>query len=241
MISQPAVQFAVEFVFFAQIDEDAPDFGDDADAPLAHEHEDFFHPFLFVKRSGESGQNAALLGGGNVVQNLVQTAFLIAENIAQADGAFAPGNARDVAKFVADEDQFQGLRGVESAALLSGVFHGCYDGRELLVAFELIGVFENLVERGDLRLGLAGGGEGGEEFVGVGDRLLAQDDGVGLFGGEGDETVLFEELLGAVPPAFELRFVEDFAGKRLGDLILRGFAAVVAQDGADEGQGVFLG
>ena len=168
-------------------------------------------PFI-AKGGGNFAERALLLRGGQFADERGEAAFFVAEKL--RDGRARPRRGRGPGAFSTISSRVtrnsSACAGLRRWFLRACVLGGGEHGRELRGGIgELAEILEDLVERGELVLELAGAGEGGEILVGVRNGRVAQLERVALFRRHGEVPVLLQRLLGRFPPFLEFRLAEN--------------------------------
>jgi hypothetical protein len=145
-------------------------------------------------------------------------------------------DAGELGELVADGRTIEALGSVDLVAILHGVGDALEDGGKVGMDFLAACGVEQLFGEEDAAAGGAGAVELFDDLGLDGDRLVAEDVALGLFGGDSDARVLGDGLLGGGPPLLEFIFADDLGE---GELEVDGGGRVVVVGG--QGLGNQLG
>ena len=180
-----------------------------------------FQPAV-AERLGKLLDATALLGSGQGGEELGQTGLLAAQNIGDSRSVLArlerlvPGE-----DFVAGEEEFDRLSGLQLAALVRGVLDLHGERLKLLdLMGEIVERFCDLVKSGHLILEVARSAKLFDQSLGRARMASSSRTTGSLFlAGKLEMAIGLEFLFREVPPLLEGRGIEDLRSERRGDLI----------------------
>ena len=186
----------------------------------AHEERYGLRAPVVAERLGHREDDLLELRDGQFTEERGEVAVVVAENGCDARRVRGGGERRVRGEdFVALREELERLGGLELEVLFRRVFDRRDDGLELRGIGERRERLGEIVERGDLLLQRARGLARGEDFFRLRERLVAEDERIGLLAGHAHERVGLQRALRGLPPLLERRIREDIRHELRGDLI----------------------